>query len=104
MDISIFGEIRNDTDEKLAEIGVKYVYKYYPAKEEVEKNPTKINELLEFAYGKMVDLVEILTKDQTQTQKIRAYRQEILAVNKYVDYDLTEVYTDLDYITTLLIN
>lgn len=102
MDISIFGEIKDDTEEKLTEIGVKYVYKYYPAKEELENNPTEINELLEFVYGKMVDLIKILTEDQTQIQKIRAYRYEIESVHKYVDYDLSEVYEDLNRINELL--
>ncbi len=72
MDISIFGEVKDITDEKLVEIGVKYVYKYYPAKDDFEKNPTEVNELLEFTYGKMVDLIEILTKDQSQVQKIKS--------------------------------
>ncbi|MCT4544606.1 MAG: hypothetical protein N4A63_13775 [Vallitalea sp.] len=102
MDISIFGEVNNDTDEKLVGIGVKYVYKYYPAKDEFEKNPTEINELLEFVYEKMVDLIEVLAKDQSQVQKINAYRQEIKAVNKYVDYDLIEVYEDLKIVQELL--
>jgi 3-polyprenyl-4-hydroxybenzoate decarboxylase len=102
MDISIFGEVNDNIDEKLTEIGVKYVYKYYPAKEEFEKNPTKINELLEFTYGKMIDLIKILTNDKMQIQKIRAYRQEIQAINKYVDYDLSEVYEDLKIVQELL--
>lgn len=102
MDISIFGEIKDDTEEKLTEIGVKYVYKYYPAKEELENNPTEVNELLELAYGKMIDLINILTKDKTQIQKVRAYRQEIQSVNKYVNYDLTGVYKDLKEINRLL--
>lgn len=102
MDISIFGEVKDLTDEKLTKIGVKYLYKHYPAKDEFKKSPTEINELLEFVYGKMVDLIEILTKDQNQVQKIRSYRQEIEAVHKYVNYDIREVYEDLTYIEEVL--
>lgn len=104
MDISTFGEVNDHIEERLTEIGIKYVYRYYPAKDEFDKNATEVNEILEFAYGKMVDLVKILAEDQTQIQKIRAYRQEIEAGNKYVNYDLAEVYTHLDNINTLLTN
>lgn len=104
MDISIFGEIKDITDEKLIEIGVKYVNKYYPSIEQYEKNPTRVNEFLQFTYGKMVDLIEILSKNKTQTQKIRAYRQEIRLLNKYVNCNVSEVYDDLNEIYKLLEN
>lgn len=110
MDISIFGEVKDNTDEKLVEIGVKYVYSYYAAQDEFKNDKTADNEVKEFIYGKMWDLMEQLTKNRTYIDtdsKIRAYRREIENMKKFgtneVYKDIDNVLIDIDIVQNLVV-
>jgi hypothetical protein len=109
MDISIFGNYKEDRYEKVINIGVAYVYKYFEAKEIFGKNRNEENEIIEFAYGKVVDLVEQLTKDYKYInfgEKIKAYKIQIEKMKPYAtvkaNHVISQVIKDIDVIDNLL--
>ncbi|MCT4686372.1 hypothetical protein [Vallitalea sp.] len=109
MDISIFENYKEDRYEKVVGLGVTYVYKYFRAKEVFEKNRNEENEIIEYAYGKVVDLVEQLTKDYMYinfAEKIKAYKTEIEKMKPYAtvkaNHVILQVIKDIDVIDNLL--